>query len=137
MKSVLLMDEATWRGRYPIAQQLAELQAAAAGVPAWQRTLCQTPSGAKLVQSIDRLHARRGRLAWLKEEGLTDAPCLRVLDWSESKFAGTYAGYPGDVEMARQLCSEVEGGGAGADEDGEGGVDGADMFAEMELEEEH
>lgn len=31
LRSILLMDEQTWRARYPIAQQLAELQAAAEG----------------------------------------------------------------------------------------------------------
>jgi hypothetical protein len=108
LQAVLLMDEAAWRARYPIAQQLAELQAAAAGVAAWERMLCHSPSGARLVQSIDRLHARRGRLVWLQEQGLTDVPCLRVLDMSEGKFAGQYVGYPGDAAMAQQLGSELD-----------------------------
>jgi hypothetical protein len=126
------MDEATWRARYPIAQQLAELQAAAAGVPAWQRTLSHSPSGAKLVGSIDRLHARRGRLVWLQEEGLTDVHCLRVLEYSEGKFAASFAGYPGDAEMAQRLDSEA--GGGGWERDGKGEAGAGDVLAELDMD---
>jgi hypothetical protein len=134
LKAVLLMDKATWRSRYPIAQQLAELQAAAAGVAAWERMLCHNPSGPRLLQSIDRLHARRGRLVWLREQGLVDGPCLRVLEMSEGKFAGHYVGYPGDAAMAQQLGSEldVEGEVDGVGGDGEEAGCGADGDAGSE-----
>jgi hypothetical protein len=134
------MGKATWRRRYPIAQQLAELQEAAAGVAAWERMLCHNPSGARLLQSIDRLHARRGRLVWLREQALSDVPCLRVLYMSEGRFAAQHVGYPGDAAMAQQMGSELdvedevdEGGGDG---EGEGCADDGDAGSKVvELEE--
>jgi len=39
------MSEADWSARYPLAQQLAELQAAAAGVEAWESLLAVKPAG--------------------------------------------------------------------------------------------
>lgn len=124
LRGVLRMDESTWRARYPIALQLAELQAAAEGVPSWERTLSHTPSGRKLVQSIDRLHQHRGRLVWLKEEGFTEQGVLQVLNSSEGMFKELYPDYPGDAEMHRMLGSELD--------VGEGDDDGAALDAGAE-----
>jgi cytochrome c-type biogenesis protein CcmH/NrfG len=45
LRQTLFMSEADWRARYPLAQQLAELQAAAAGVEAWESLLAVKPAG--------------------------------------------------------------------------------------------
>eukprot|EP00775_Hariotina_reticulata_P003461 gene3461-3732_t len=126
LRNVLLMPESIWHARYPIAQQLAELQAAAAGVPAWESTLAVKPAGSALVSGIDTMHARRSRLVWLKQQhaaavrhlpdgedgiGLDvpglhrvrgSAPVLTVLNLSEQNFKELYPAYPGDGVKARE-----------------------------------
>lgn len=88
--------------------QLAELQAAAQGVPAWERQLAREPSGPTLLQQIDGLHARRGRLAWLRKHqqqqqhkgsgsvASKHPSALAVLRMAQARFCGLYPDYPGD-----------------------------------------
>lgn len=76
---------------------------------AWERTLSHLPSGRELLGSIDRLHTRRGRLVFLKDEGLVEGGgtnVLKVLQMSEERFMTQYPDYPGDEDMALQLTAE-------------------------------
>jgi hypothetical protein len=87
---------------------LAELQAAAEGVPGWHAFLSRYPQGQELVDSITKLHARRGRLAWLQRQGLVSgkAKPLPVLTIGEAAFKRKHPEYPGDVAAAAAADSQ-------------------------------
>lgn len=82
--------------------QVAELQAAAQGVPTWQQQLAREPSGHALLATIDDLHAARHRLTWLQQEGLAHKHRLAVsvLRLKEARFKQQYPDYPGDTAAA-------------------------------------
>lgn len=86
--------------------QVAELQAAAKGVTAWERQLARQPHGQELLEKIGTLHRARGRLVWLQQQGTEvrgPRTALMVLNWRETRFKKTFPKYPGDDAMAAGL----------------------------------
>lgn len=86
--------------------QVAELQAAAQGVIAWEKQLARQPKGQELLDTIEALHRARGRLVWLQQQGPEvrgQRTALMVLNWKEARFKKKFPQYPGDDAMAAGL----------------------------------
>lgn len=77
---------------------MADLQAAAEGVPTWQQQLARQPSGEALVGQVRTLHKARSRLTWLHQQGLQGRyrSALVVLRRSHRAFVKDHPDYPGD-----------------------------------------
>lgn len=106
LQRVLLLSDKAWQARFPIAEQVAELQAAAQGVIAWEKQLARQPKGQELLDTIEALHRARGRLVWLQQQGPEvrgQRTALMVLNWKEARFKKKFPQYPGDDAMAAGL----------------------------------
>jgi hypothetical protein len=80
------------------SSQVADLQAAAEGVPGWQQQLARQPAGEALVGQIRALQRARSRLTWLQQQGLQDRhrSALMGLRKSRAAFLKEHPDYPGD-----------------------------------------
>lgn len=78
--------------------QVAELQEAAEGVPAWEQQLARQPAGQDLVLNIAALHKARYRLVWLQQQGMEGRykSALAVLGQTAKKFQRQHPEYPGE-----------------------------------------
>lgn len=72
-----------------------------AGVAAWERTLSTQPVGRDLVAQIGKMHARRGRLSYLRHEGCVEPShnVLNLLRCNQDSFIAMYPSYPGDAVL--------------------------------------